>query len=94
MFTVKPLDVAAVVTCARRTGAVVTAENHNVIGYLGSAVAEALGEHCPVPLECVGVMERFGEVGTQEYLMERFGLTAEEICRKARRAVARRNNST
>jgi len=93
MFTVKPLDVSTIVSCARRTGAVVTAENHNVIGYLGSAVAEALGEHCPVPLERVGVMDRFGEVGTQEYLMERFQLTDEAIVMKARRAIARKAHS-
>jgi transketolase len=91
MFTVKPLDVSTVVACAKRTGAVVTAENHNVIGYLGSAVAEALGEHCPVPLERVGVLDRFGEVGSQEYLMERFELTEEAICQKARRAIARKH---
>ena len=90
MFTVKPLDVDTVIACARRTGAVVTAENHNMIGYLGSAVAEALGEHCPVPLERVGVPDCFGEVGSQEYLMARFELTDEAICQKARRAIGRK----
>lgn len=90
MFTVKPLDVQTVVRCARRTGTVVTAENHNVIGYLGSAVAEALSEHYPVPMERVGVPDRYGEVGSQEYLMERFELNDEAIYRKAKRAVARK----
>lgn len=90
MFTVKPLDVQTVVECARRTGAVVTCENHNVIGYLGSAVAEALSEHCPVPLERVGVPDVYGEVGTQEYLMARFHLTDEAICEKARRVIERK----
>jgi len=90
MFTV-PVDACAIAECARRTGAVVTAENHNAIGYLGSAVAEVLGEHFPAPLERVGVRDRFGEVGSQEYLMDRFGLTAEAIRQKALRAVARKN---
>ena len=93
MFTVKPLDAEAVAECARITGAVVTAENHNVIGFLGSAVAEALGERFPAPLERVGVMDQFGEVGTQEYLMQRFGLTDEAIYQKALRAIARKNHT-
>jgi transketolase len=82
--------VETVIACARRTGAVVTAENHNVIGYLGSAVAEALSEHCPVPMERVGVPDCYGEVGSQEYLMDHFQLTDEAICRKARHAIARK----
>ena len=90
MFTVKPLDVETLVQCARRTGAVVTAENHNVIGYLGAAVAEALGEYCPVPLQRVGVPDEYGEVGSQEYLMKRFNLTDEAICEKARRVIGRK----
>lgn len=90
MFTLKPIDRACVVDCAARTGAVVTAENHNVIGGLGSAVAEVLSEECPTPLIRVGIRDRFGEVGTQDYLMERFGLTAEAICSKAKEAIARK----
>lgn len=90
MFTIKPLDVACVVDCAEHTGAIVTAENHNVIGGLGSAVAEVLGENCPVPLERIGVHERFGEVGSVEYLMQTFHLTAEDIVRAAERAIARK----
>jgi len=91
MFTVKPVDVVCVVECAKRTGAVVTAENHNVIGGLGSAVAEVLVENAPVPMERVGVVESFGEVGQQRELMERFGLTAEVIVEKAKRAIARKS---
>ncbi|MCL2121909.1 MAG: transketolase family protein [Clostridiales bacterium] len=90
MFTIKPLDQACVLDCAQRTGAIVTAENHNIIGGLGSAVAELLSEECPVPLARVGVGDQFGEVGTQEYLMERFGLTAEQIVRKAKQVMARK----
>ncbi len=81
VHTVKPLDLDLVVDMARRTGAVVTAEEHSVIGGLGSAVAEALGEHCPVPLLRLGVNDRFGESGKPEELMEAFGLTAPHIVR-------------
>lgn len=90
MFTLKPLDRERVIESARKTGAVVTCENHNIIGALGSAVAEVLSEHCPAPLERVGVPDVFGEVGSQQYLMERFNLTCADICAKARRAVARK----
>ena len=81
VHTVKPLDLELVVEMARRTGAVVTAEEHSVIGGLGSAVAEALGEHCPVPLLRLGVNDRFGESGKPGELMEAFGLTAPHIVR-------------
>ena len=81
VHTVKPLDLELVVDMARRTGAVVTAEEHSVIGGLGSAVAEALGEHCPVPLQRLGVNDRFGESGKPEELMEAFGLTSPHIVR-------------
>ena len=90
MFTWKPMDTALVEDCARKTGAVVTAENHNVIGGLGSAVAEALCTTCPVPLETVGVKDRFGQVGTEDFLRGQYGLTAQEIAEAARRAVARK----
>ncbi len=90
MYTVKPIDREAVAEAAQRCGAVVTAENHNIIGGLGSAVAEVLGEYCPAPLERIGVRDRFGEVGSQEYLMKKFGLTAADICAAVKRAVSRR----
>ena len=90
MFTIKPVDRDCIVECAERTGAVVTAENHNIIGGLGSAVAEVLSEECPTPLARVGVRDHFGEVGTQDYLMEKFGLTANDICIKAKEVIARK----
>jgi transketolase len=90
MFTIKPLDARCVIESARKTGAIVTAENHSVINGLGAAVAEVLGENLPVPLERVGVRDMFGEVGSQEYLMERFELTATTIAEKAKKAVARK----
>ncbi|HOG00410.1 MAG TPA: transketolase C-terminal domain-containing protein [Clostridia bacterium] len=91
MHTVKPVDADAIEAAARLCGAIVTAENHNVIGGLGSAVAEVLGERRPVPLERVGVKESFGEIGTQDYLMKKFGLTAGDIAQAVKRAVRRRN---
>lgn len=90
MHTIKPLDERAVIEAAQRCGAVVTAENHNVTGGLGSAVSETLGQHCPVTIERVGVYESFGEVGAQEYLQKRFRLTAEDIALKAVKCIGRK----
>lgn len=79
MFTIKPIDKACIVESAVCTGAVVTAENGQITGALGSAVAEVLCENHPVPLRRVGIKDRFGEVGPIEYLKEQFGLTASHI---------------
>ena len=79
MHTIKPIDRETIVNLSNICGALVTAENHNVINGLGSAVAEVIAEECPVPLERVGVQDIFGEVGTQDYLMERFNLTHKYI---------------
>lgn len=93
-YSIKPLDEKAVTECAYKTGAVVTAENHNVIGGLGSAVVEAIAKKYPVPVEMVGVKESFGEVGTVDYLQKRFGLTAEDIVLAAKKAIDRKNKKT
>lgn len=90
IFTLKPIDQDLVIKCAKETGAIVTAENHNIINGLGSAVAEVLGEHMPVALERVGVKDLFGEVGPVGYLRERFELTAEEIVIKSKKAIGRK----
>ena len=90
MHTIKPLDTEAVVSAAGDCGAIVTAENHNVTGGLGAAVCETLAETVPVPVERVGVRESFGEVGTQDYLQKRFGLTAENIVFAAKKCIARK----
>ncbi|MEA4966397.1 MAG: transketolase C-terminal domain-containing protein [Oscillospiraceae bacterium] len=90
MFTIKPVDRECIIESAEKTGCIVTAENHQVIGGVGSAVAEVLVENCPVPMERVGIKDEFGEVGTQDYLMKRFGLTAKEITAAAKRTVARK----
>ncbi len=89
MFTWKPIDKDAVIQCAEETGAIVTAENHNIINGLGSAVAEVLVENMPVPMERVGVQDLFGEVGPEDYLRKRFGLTPEDIVSKADRVMQR-----
>lgn len=90
LFTIKPIDREAIAEAAQSTGAIVTAENHNVIGGLGSAVAEVLAETTPCALERVGVHDRFGEVGDVEYLKKTLHLTAEDIVLAAKRAIARK----
>ncbi len=90
MFTLKPIDREAVITAAKETGVIVTAENHNIIGGLGSAVAEVLSENCPVPMGRVGVQDEFGEVGPADWLKERFRLTADDIAKKVRIVIERK----
>ena len=90
MLTIKPIDEDSIVQAAEETGAIVTAENHNIIGGLGSAVAEVLGEKCPTPLERIGINELFGEVGPVDYLRSRFELTQKDIVNKAKAVLARK----
>ena len=90
MFTWKPIDTEMVKRCATTTGAIVTAENHNIIGGLGSAVSEAAARSFPVPIEMVGVQDRFGQVGTEDFLREEYNLTARDIVEAVKRAVARK----
>ncbi|HWR38629.1 MAG TPA: transketolase family protein [Patescibacteria group bacterium] len=92
MATIKPLDTAAIVAAARDTGAIVSCEEHSVLGGLGGAVAEVLGEQCPVPLERVGIQDRFGESGTPQDLLKKFGLTAADIVGATRRVLARKSS--
>ncbi len=91
LFTIKPLDEAAVEDWAKKTGAVVVAENHNRHGGLYSAVLEVLAERCPVPAACVAVEDEFGEVGPQDYLQERFGLTAGHIAEQVKAVLKRKD---
>ena len=79
MGTIKPLDEEAVIRAARETGAIVTVEEHSIIGGLGSAVAEVLVENAPAPLERVGVKDTFGESGEPKELLEKYGLTVKDI---------------
>lgn len=87
--TIKPLDAATILSSAAKTGAVVTCEEHSVIGGLGSAVAEALGEGRPTPLKRVGVNDVFGTSGDPDELMEHYGLTAEGIAAAAKMLIGR-----
>ena len=90
IFTLKPIDRDAVIEAARNTGAIVTAENATVINGLGSAVCDVLAETIPTPVEKIGVPDRFGEVGSIDYLQRIFHMTAEDIVEAAKRAVARK----
>ncbi|MEA4822928.1 MAG: transketolase C-terminal domain-containing protein [Clostridiaceae bacterium] len=89
-FTWKPLDEACVTACAKETGAIVTCENHNIVGGLGGAVSEAVCAAAPVPVERVGIPDIFGEVGTEAWLTDRFQLTPDAIVAAAKKAVARK----
>ena len=88
IHTIKPLDKDILVEAARETGAVVTCEEHNIIGGLGSAVCEALSEECPVPVVRVGVRDEYGRSGKVPELLEMYGLTPKHIVEAARRAVS------
>ena len=88
MHTIKPLDEELVLAAARETGAIVTSEEHSVIGGLGSAVAELLAEKCPVPVLRHGVNDEFGRSGKAGEVLAYYGLTAEKLAEKARAAVA------
>ena len=91
IHTVKPLDTELLCAAAAETGAVVTAEEHNIIGGLGSAVAETLAENCPIPMVRVGVRDSFGRSGKVPELLALYGLTPEALCDAARRAVPANN---
>ena len=93
IHTIKPIDRDAVVASAKKTGAVVVAENHNVIGGLTSAVCEVLMEEYPVPLRAVGVKDRFGQVGKMPFLKEEYHMTAKDIV-SAVKEVIKLNTST
>lgn len=90
MASIKPIDVDAIVKAASETGAIVTAEEHNILGGLGSAVAEVIAAHKPVPVEFVGVQDTFGESGTPTELMTKYGLTTDDIVNAVNRVVARK----
>ncbi|HLB29694.1 MAG TPA: transketolase C-terminal domain-containing protein [Dehalococcoidia bacterium] len=90
MATMKPLDKEAIIAAARETGAIVTVEDHRCFGGLGSLVAQTLGETLPAPLACVGLDDIFGESGRWDILLEYYGLTAENVARRARDVLLRK----
>jgi transketolase len=91
IYTIKPIDRQCILRCAAETGAVVTAENHSVINGLGNAVAAVLATESPCPLGIVGVQDKFGEVGDEDYLIERFRLRTEDIVSCALHTIAKKN---
>ena len=90
MSTIKPLDTEAIYDSITKTGCVVTAEEHSVIGGLGSAVSEFLSENCPVPLTRIGTRDTFGESGDPYELFKKYGLTAEDIAEAAKLSISRK----
>lgn len=88
--SLKPLDKETIIAQAQKTGAVVTAEEHSIIGGLGSAVAEVLSENYPVPLVRVGIQDTFGESGRPEELLVKYGLTAQDIVKAATKVITRK----
>ncbi|MDP3993272.1 MAG: transketolase C-terminal domain-containing protein, partial [bacterium] len=93
MHTVKPIDAKAIIDAAKESGAIVTAEEHQIIGGLGSAVAEVLADHYPVPIERVGTMDTFGESGKPDELMEHYHLGISDIVHAVERVIRRKNAS-
>jgi transketolase len=77
--TIKPIDQELIISAARTTGAVVTAEEHSIIGGLGSAVAEVLSEHCPTPMRRIGVQDKPGTSGSPAELLDRYQLNPQHI---------------
>jgi len=89
MHTIKPLDTEAVIRAAKETGAIVTAEEHQIEGGLGGAIAECLALNAPAPLEMVAVNDSFGQSGEPQELMDRYGLNADSIVEKIRKVLER-----
>jgi len=87
IHTIKPIDKDIIIKAANETGAIVTAEEHNIIGGFGSAVAEVVVQNAPVPLKMVGIEDKFGVSGKPDALMELYGLTPENIANKAKEAI-------
>ncbi|AHG72339.1 transketolase family protein [Mannheimia bovis] len=83
MFTLKPIDKECIIECAKTTGKIVTCENHSIQNGLGSAVAEVVVETHPIPMRRIGINQRYGQVGSQDFLMKEYQLTSEDIMKKA-----------
>jgi len=90
MHTVKPLDERAILNAVKKTGCIVTAEEHNINGGLGESVARVLGQNEPCPQEFVAVNDSFGESGTPDQLLEKYGLSTDNIVLAAKRAISRK----
>lgn len=91
IHTIKPLDEEAIIRSLRKTKCAVTAEEHNIIGGLGDAIAQTAAKHCPVPIEYVGTKDTFGESGTPAQLLKKYGLDVPDIITAAEKVMARKN---
>ena len=89
--TIKPIDKTTIVNAAKKTKAVVTAEEHQIQGGLGSAVAEVITENCPVPIKRVGILDRFGESGSPEELLKKFGCTSKDIIKAVKSVLKKKS---
>ncbi len=90
LHTIKPIDKDIIIKAAKETGAIVTAEEHTIIGGMGSAVSEVLAQTWPVPMEFIGVQDRFGESGDPKELFKLFGLTSDDIIKAVKKAISRK----
>ena len=90
IHTIKPLDSAAIINSVKKTGCVVTAEEHNYLGGLGESVSRVLAEHLPTPQEFVATQDTFGESGTPAQLMEKYGLNSNAIIKATEKVIARK----
>ena len=93
LHTIKPIDRETVVEAAQKCGAVVTVEEHQVMGGMGSAVVEVLAENCHMPVQIVGIMDSFGESGEPNELMQKYGLTPEHVISAAEIVLAKKTTS-
>jgi transketolase len=90
MHTIKPIDADAILAAAAETGAIVTVEEHQINAGLGSAVAEVLVKHNPVPVEMIGIMDTFGESGSPEELAIKYGLKQKDVKAAVRKVLGRK----
>ena len=90
MSTIKPIDRELIINAAKETGAIVTAEEHSIIGGLGSAISEVVSEECPVVVKKVGVKDTFGESATPAELLKKYALNAEDIVNSVKEAIAKK----
>jgi len=88
--TIKPLDSRTIIEQAKKTGAVVTAEEHLLAGGLGSAVVEVLAQNCPVPMEMVGIKDRFGQSGEPDELLKEYHLTSDDVVQAVKKVVTKK----
>jgi transketolase len=93
LHTIKPFDEAAILNSLKKTGCVVTAEEHNVIGGMGDVVAQAAAKHYPVPVEFIGTQDTFGESGTPNQLLTKYGLDAVNIVAAAKKVMSRKSKN-